>query len=529
MFKPQKALRYAAITLLGASFSMHLSAVELSQSQVPNLDRMKDMFHNKVTEHKLMCSANADGISKDEMSEVLTQMYHSDMDVNDLVDKITRRTRGSAADLIRFGPAQVVYLDFEVGSPFFDGSPIFPFLEGVEIPDYVYSQAEKDEIQRRLEQDFKDFNIVFTQEQPASGDFVFLQFNSNDNPGETAGFLGNGGILFGRADEIDFGNDNRNSGVIVDANVWNLLSFVDPTGEFLASIAGLPFDENSDPDELLSEAMVNQSANTGAHEIGHTFGLRHYDSFGAPGEGLPSTGVPARDAFFPSYDGRQAAVETVDHTMASGASVGISLSDSGGKDRFFSERSLVKLSINDRVGGFLPYIAQQEDLPSNGRLIFRPLRTPNNLDTGVNADRRLKVRNAVVEGTIDELNEVHTFTFTAIRGSVLSAEVVSAVDLTEDFLFPRVRLYRQDPIDRTLVLLAENISEFESRDSFLFDYNVTRSGRYILEVDAQDVVQLFDENGVAIEVPFDAFNTATQEFFRLGDYTLNLYSIGNQF
>jgi len=289
MFKSQQILKYSVAAILSASFSIQLSAQQLSPTQMPNVDKIKQMFDRKITDEKVLCSADLNGVSKDEMSEVLTQMYYRDIDISAAERLLSHRT-GYQRYLSSKGPAQVVYLDFEVGSPFFDGSPIFPFLEGVEIPDYVYSQAEKNEIQRRLEEDFKDFNIVFTQEEPRSGDFLFLQFNSNDNPGETAGLLGDGGILFGRADEIDFGNNNRNSGAIVDANIWTLLSFVDPSGEFLAEIAGLPFNQNSDPAELLSQAIINQSANTGAHEIGHTFGLRHYDSFGAPGEGLPSTG-----------------------------------------------------------------------------------------------------------------------------------------------------------------------------------------------------------------------------------------------
>ena len=532
MFKSQQILKYSVAAILSASFSIQLSAQQLSPTQMPNVDKIKQMFDRKITDEKVLCSADLNGVSKDEMSEVLTQMYYRDIDISAAERLLSHRT-GYQRYLSSKGPAQVVYLDFEVGSPFFDGSPIFPFLEGVEIPDYVYSQAEKNEIQRRLEEDFKDFNIVFTQEEPRSGDFLFLQFNSNDNPGETAGLLGDGGILFGRADEIDFGNNNRNSGAIVDANIWTLLSFVDPSGEFLAEIAGLPFNQNSDPAELLSQAIINQSANTGAHEIGHTFGLRHYDSFGAPGEGLPSTGFPTRDEFFPSYDGRQSAVETVDHTMATGASVGITLADGAGKDRFFSERSLLKLSINDRVGSlldsFFPYIVQQDQLPASGRLLFRPLRTPNNLVTGLNADTQLRIRNSVVEGSIDELDEVHQFRFFVPRGSVLSAEVISDVDLTDDFIFPRVRLYRENRRNGSLTLLAENISEFESRDSFLLDFDITRGGTYVIEVDAQDIVQLANDDGSLSVVSFDEFDAETQAFFRLGDYTLNVYAVENQF
>ena len=112
---------------------------------------------------------------------------------------------------------QVVFVSFETGDPTFTGT-----LFGVTLTldDYVYTPEDRAEIIARLETDYAPYNITFVTEEPTEGDYVTLQFNSNDNPGNgTAGILPSGGILFGSAGEIDFGNDNRSIVAINDANL----------------------------------------------------------------------------------------------------------------------------------------------------------------------------------------------------------------------------------------------------------------------------------------------------------------------
>jgi len=72
---------------------------------------------------------------------------------------------------------------------------------------------------------------------------VTLQFNSNDDPGNgTAGILPTGGILFGSAGEIDFGNDNRSITAINDANFWTALANLSPLSTSLQILARMSSD-----------------------------------------------------------------------------------------------------------------------------------------------------------------------------------------------------------------------------------------------------------------------------------------------
>ena len=333
---------------------------------------------------------------------------------------------------------QTVLLDFEIGDPTFSGALFgVPFT----LLDHVYTEAEKNEIKARLEADYAPYNFEFVFDAPSEGDFVTLQFNSNDDPGNgTAGILPTGGILFGSAGEIDFGNDNRSIVAINDANFWTALNFLDPffgfpPGGIIQFFSGIDIDEDGDgPDtgvsaeEALSIAIVNQSANTGAHELGHGLGLRHYDSFGPIGGGLPDTGTPEPAAFFPVFAGPQDGDETILHIMASGASAGLPLSESGNANRFFSERSAIKLAINER-GRFVT-----DEQANSGQASLKRLQVVNPILEGDNADGRLDVRNIVVEGTLDALGEVDTLTFRAKAGQIFNAEMISEV---EGFFFEK--------------------------------------------------------------------------------------------
>ncbi len=429
--------------------------------------------------------------------------------------------------------AQVVYLDFEIGEPTFTVDGAFGgAFDGILFNDHVYTQEEKDEVQRRMEADFAGFNFEFTQVLPTEGPFVTLQFNSNDSPGDTAGILPTGGILFGRADEIDFGNDNFDTAAIIDANLWEFLVQLDPTGGLLTANSGIVIDENTSVEEALSIAIVNQSANTGAHELGHTLGLRHYEAFGAPGDGLPSTGTPAPDAFFPPFIGPQDASETVLHLMASGASSGIGLADSANADRFFGERSLLKLGINNNnAEGELQddNLLQEGDLGDDRKIDPDDLedQAPNTLVTGVNAGFDLKVETSIVEGRISELGEVDTYRIDADRGDVLNLEVISTADIITDTIFPRVRIFFEED-NGDLTFVGENDDDFESFDSFLHDVILPLEGDYVIQVDAPETIQ-FDITGDGINetVPLIAFGEATELDLRIGDYSLHVYKIVN--
>ena len=253
---------------------------------------------------------------------------------------------------------QTVYLNFQPGEPTYTFAL---FGVALTLDDYVYTDEDKQFVKSRLEADYAPYNFEFVLEEPAEGDFVELQFNSNDAPcAGTAGVCPSGGILFGSAGEIDFGNDNRSIVAINDANLWPYLNALDivfgrPEGTFiednaLIDVIGARTDgpDAVTPEEAARIAVLNQTSNTGAHELGHGLGLRHYDAWGPIGGGLPSTGTPEPGFFVPFYTGPQEGDETILHIMSSGASSGLPLSQAANADRFLSERSAIKLAINER-------------------------------------------------------------------------------------------------------------------------------------------------------------------------------------
>ena len=436
---------------------------------------------------------------------------------------------------------QTVFVSFETGEPTFEAplSLLFgPSATGtITLSDYVYSPADREAVISRLEADYAPYNFTFVTEAPTSGDFVTLQFNSNDNPGSgTAGFLPTGGILFGSAGEIDFGNDNRSIVAINDANLWPTLNAFDafigaPQGFLLElntgiDVAGVLSDgpDAVSLEEATRTAVINQSANTGAHELGHGLGLRHYDAFGPIGGGLPATGLPEPVAFFPFFDGGQNADETTLHLMSSGASSGLSLAEAANSDRFFSERSAIKLAINER-GRFVT-----DEQANSGQANLKKLQVVNPILEGQNADGRIDVRNIVVEGTIDTLGEIDTLTFRAKAGEVFNAEMISDVESAFfpewDRMLGKLTLFLQER-DGTLVQVATNDDEFESFDAFMLDVTLPEDGTYVLQAEGPaDLFLGLDGDGNPIVVPLVALGGPEfEEFFRTGQYILNAYIV----
>lgn len=428
---------------------------------------------------------------------------------------------------------QHVYVSFETGDPTFTGTLIGITLT---LDDYVYTEEDRAEIISRLEADYAPYNITFVTEEPTEGDFVTLQFNSNDNPGSgTAGILPSGGILFGSAGEIDFGNDNRSIVAINDANLWPFLNALDP---FLGLPEGFLLENNTgidvagvlsdgpnalSPDEAARVAVVNQSANTGAHELGHGLGLRHYDAFGPIGGGLPSTGVPEPTTFFPFYPNVQNADETTLHLMSSGASSGLSLAQAANANRFLSERSAIKLAINER-GRFVT-----DDQANVGQASLKKLNVVNPILEGDNADGRIDVRNIVIEGRLDLLDEVDTFTFDGKAGQIFNAEMISDV---EGSFFPewdrvigRLQLYLENA-NGTRTFIASNDAEFESFDAFLLDAVLPENGTYVLEMDSPTTFCIIDcGTDDAVTFPLSIFGFTDEVEFRTGQYLMNAYIV----
>lgn len=422
---------------------------------------------------------------------------------------------------------QVIFLKFD---PDEDGSPQFPvdivdfetdeFMGQIFFDDYVFTQTERLIIRDRIAADYEDFGFVITTTEPTSGSFATIDYTDNDRaPGNanlTFFVLDDGrfgfSALFGRADEIDFGNDNYDGGAFTDPNLWTALFEFGGPGAF-SFFSTLP------PTlEGLAEASLNQAANTGAHEVGHAVGLRHHDSFGAPDDGLPTTGTPAPGTFLPVFEGPTDASETILHLMASGASAGLPLEGSAVGDRFLSERSALKLRFADRARVFDESGLRKDRRTGAQRLgLFRDL-IPNTLVVGENAGgTKIAMETAWVQGTIDEATDVDEYVFSADAGTFVNAELISFTDSNvENPLIATLRLFQiNDDGSRTLV--SQNLQTFESFDPLLLDIEVPAFGDYVLQVDPQDVI-LFQGQFLGLE----AIGAGDLLF---GDYDLIVYQV----
>ena len=435
---------------------------------------------------------------------------------------------------------QVVYLEFNDANPNFNvfqrdaEGNLVPFAGGV-FPDFIYSEEDKQEVLQRMRTDYAGFRINFTLTEPAQGDYSTIRIAANDDNPIVIG----GGILFGVADNIDFGNDDRNDTAFADPSFWQLLAELDSNfgTQNLANFLGLeePLTTQEEIDAVRRELIINQSANTGAHELGHILGLRHHDSIGKPGDGLPPArtegGVPAIDPldFIPAVEFDQNAVETFDHIMASGASVGINLLDSGVADRFFGEREAGKLWVNTfrferpeaTFSPFFPFA------------FLRPSRIPNPLEMGVNAGKRLLLEQNVITGAISEFGEEDDYIFFLREGQVFNAETISSSDITiEDDIWAKLALSKINA-DGTEEVVAENQVTFEGREPLIFDFTIPSTGFYTLTVSAPDSVPVGrDENGEPIFVNLSDFQlNEEQTFFDVfgtGDYDLYAYTVKGQ-
>jgi hypothetical protein len=438
---------------------------------------------------------------------------------------------------------QVVYLDFTPGPATetvadATGGTFFTFNS------HVYTQEERDTIQANIEQDYAEFNFTFTQTEPTDGEFTTLLMRCNlfdidaDFPipgGRTAclELTAAGGLstLFGQAEDIDFRNQNMSDNAFVDGNVWEFLIQFDPDGSLFTAFSGVPLptevDEvgntvvTAEAFEIVNQILVNQVSNTAAHELGHILGFRHHDSFGALGDGIPPSGNPAAGAFIPVFDGFDDAAETFNHTMASGASTGITFPLIAQGDRFLSERSAIKLSTAERGR-----IVNETDLEEDRKFALRGLRVPNTILVGENANAsRIANRSTVIAGRIDELDEVDRYFFNAPRGLTFMN-----VDLTSfgsnrftDSMIGEMRLFFVEG-NGNLTEIAFNDQNFEGFNSYIFDLQLPERGTYMIEVTGtEEVVADFDPATPGLET---IFLTGVNEPLRTGDYELMVYVAG---
>ena len=283
---------------------------------------------------------------------------------------------------------QLVFLDFSQRDSSFSAID----FDGAQrlFQSHQFTESEKLQIQTRLENDFAEFNLSFTTVKPEAGEYSTIHFECHQTELPCVNL--HTGTVLGRANEPDDGNWTRDDVAYADPNLWRVIIELDPSGELLSQLSGIEI-QNDDTAAAVSEAIVNQSANIAAHQLGHNLGLRHQDAFGPPGTGILANEHNIAQQFYPPYTGLELAEETVKHLMAS-ANMGLNLRHIANRDLFFSERSALKLFALD-VGHYQTEREAIGELPdelSNIQTIhLRKVDVPTTIIDGENANQILDV------------------------------------------------------------------------------------------------------------------------------------------
>lgn len=346
---------------------------------------------------------------------------------------------GSSGGPGAFAGTQNVFLDFD--SAFGPG-------------DHAYTVAQRDAILGGIASIYAPWDFTFSHTVVPAVPFATLRFN--DGPA--------GGL----ASDIDFRN-------------------IDLSGSATINVCGI---FGGCPAPVAS--IVGLSTTIGAHELGHLVGLRHADSMGPIGFGLPPILPPAYGAkpvnYLPAYPGPTAAAETRVHTMASPASVGQTIAEAIAPT-VMGERSAVKLEFNE-VGLVSPEVGVAHGTPATAQMLSLPtFPVPN---TAILGDLRygmgLTADAEVVTGSLSVPFEKDVYKFAGVAGDVINAEVISLVPsrfgVTD--IDALVELIMPDGV--TFVVqgagIAVNDDEFESFDSTLIDIVLPVTGAYFVRVGA---------------------------------------------
>ncbi len=307
-----------------------------------------------------------------------------------------------------------------------------------------FSTSMRNSVLAGVEDVYAGFDVEFSLTQPA---FPFTRIIYDNS--------GFGGV----ANEIDFRNLNRNTFAFVGTN-------------FSAS----------------TNQKINYGINVGAHELGHTLGLRHHDSFGSIGQGVPG-GTGAGSDFGPSFPGPASGNEFYFNIMSTPAIGGSTSSNNFLNGRAaLSERSLIKLAFATDGNVVSETSSNNNSLGSAQVLDLQQLDVPNNRPAGTaQAGEVLPVRAASVDNaSISNTSDSDFYEITAFADDFLSVEVMSsALDRIGDTVDTIARVY-----DASGNLLnyygqdAVNDDELETLDSHIFDLIIPADGTYFIEVDA---------------------------------------------
>lgn len=373
------------------------------------------------------------------------------------------------AAVLAFGCAQVaiaeqvVFLDFDTYTDPED--------------EYVYSMPERMAIKDIVESVYAPFPISFTLTDPGAFVATRLDFNK---------------FGFGAAAEhIDFRNlDDDDSAYLNIPSILDLFA-----GEPLPH--GEPLVRDPATGHYPGEIMVQASANTAAHELGHLLGLRHHDSFGPLGHGIGTT----PGDFLPTYPGPTFAEFTPLHIMSMTTGLGLTLDKLLNPDPYLSERSAIKLEFNS--GGTVlpePGIFHNDASTPTG-VPLDPMGVPNTLlppEPGHLGPLVFGVKAGAIEGAIEESTivpgtlETDYYSFSGAAGELVTIEVMSAAiaDRIASVMDPFIYLLDGTT---TLPISYHGPDAFNDNaavdgdigtDAMLLDVVLPYSGEYIIEVGA---------------------------------------------
>ena len=426
---------------------------------------------------------------------------------NDLNNKLIGgggldRVVGRAGDdWLSASRTRYVYLDFDSAT---DGD------------DHVYTIAERDAIQARMEQDFAQFDVMISQTPPIGEVFITAIFNSKP---VIRGLAISGGI----ADRVGFRDVDRGGVIQIDVN------------GFLGDGTNLL---RPDP-----ENYIALSSTIASHELIHMYGSRHHDAFGALGEGVFA--ALGGGALLPDYGNTGEALETADHLIASPASVRTTLTDALANP-YMGERESLKMAYLETGDALFELEDGSKDIvapfpyPVQPLGALKALTVPNTLENTDAANYGIPLDAAAtsvigsikLDGIVSE-SDFYSFdgqTGDAVTIEVLSFSLRSRIANTIDSL---VRVFDAggNKIDYYLHPLgAFNDDGIEPTDSILLDLILPTTGTFYVEVDTfsflnnpefSSYLPDFDADAFCVDDPDHIGCTDTDT----GDYELLIYRV----
>jgi len=392
------------------------------------------------------------------------------------------------------GQTQWVLLDFDTQTDVAAG-------------EHEYTAAEREAIRARVETIYRgpdsvnpwfDVRVVLAASGIPAGvsDYVSITFN------DTPAFGRPGGL----ASEIDPGNLSFGGTAVVQVNglLGGVITADDTGGEGGDADAYKGYQPGFGDEQIgaakpdaTSENFVLLSAKIAAHELAHLMGLRHQDSFGPIGFGVHDP--PGVNGYNPQFPGPAGGVETFDHLLGTGASVGSDRFNDL-RNLFFGEREAIKLalSVSDHSQTFATESTSAHGTYLTAQaLALTTVAVPNTLSTGLHQNKSIYVQMKSVVGSIavdsaTGKSQNDWYSFNGSAGDVVNLDLYSN-SLTrygtaaDNYIDSIVRVWYVQGGVLTEVpwftSTAVNDDIFEPTDSSIVDLLLPVTGTYYIEVD----------------------------------------------